>query len=643
MSPGHWIDQPRRLLLLFLAVMLTIAGTLGWLCWHLLEQDRELSRQSIEKRLEGASEAAAAVLARILSEVEASLGTDSREEPVEEYLTVTFLADRIVVDPSNVLLFYPDVPLLLDHSPEAFAAAERVEHREERNGQAASMFLEVARSKDPELRARALLGAARNFRKAGDQEKALSTYAELARLGDIAVDRGIPADLTGRYKRIEILSDTRQQAVCEQEAQALYRDLHVGKWRLSREQYSDVYMPVVRRCYEADIDELRREARASAVDWLWQEWQKIGKGEGEFSGRKTLETDRPAVLVWRGTREKLNAVVVGGSFIEKHWGEALRQIGDDYRFSVADSKGRAILGDDTPGSQTRNLLADIQLPWTLQAAMANPDLEFARLNARRRWFLTGLALVGALILIGGYAVARAFTRELEVARLQSDFVSAVSHEFRTPLASLRQASELLAEGRVSSEERRQGYYEALRAETERLQRLVEDLLDFRRMDAGVQQYSLEPVSVHALVREVTREFSSKLAHAEYRIEIQPFVFSNGDESGFAVYADRQALGRVLWNLLDNAVKYSPNSKVIRVVTALEGDRVALRVHDRGIGIAPNDQKRIFRKFVRASEVTAAGISRITVTSEFGAGSTFTILLPAISNTAGEPARKQMAT
>ena len=88
-----------------------------------------------------------------------------------------------------------------------------------------------------------------------------------------------------------------------------------------------------------------------------------------------------------------------------------------------------------------------------------------------------------VVLAAAYTIARSVTRELKTARLQSDFVSAVSHEFRTPLASLRQLSELLAEGRVSSDERRQAYYEALRRESERLHRLVENILDFGRMEA----------------------------------------------------------------------------------------------------------------------------------------------------------------
>jgi signal transduction histidine kinase len=208
------------------------------------------------------------------------------------------------------------------------------------------------------------------------------------------------------------------------------------------------------------------------------------------------------------------------------------------------------------------------------------------------------------------------------------------------LASLQQLSELLADGRVPSEERRQGYYETLRRESERLHRLVEDLLDFGRMDAGAREYRFEPTEPGTLVRSVTEEFAEKVREKGYRLEV------TANHHLPSVHADREALGRALWNLLDNAVKYSPNSKTVWVEAGREGDHVAIRVRDQGEGIAPGEQKQIFKKFVRAAGAKASGIKgaglglamvhhivsahggKIHVTSQSGAGSVFTILLPA---------------
>jgi signal transduction histidine kinase len=226
-----------------------------------------------------------------------------------------------------------------------------------------------------------------------------------------------------------------------------------------------------------------------------------------------------------------------------------------------------------------------------------------------------------------------------VARLQSEFVSAVTHEFRTPLTSLRQLSEMLSKGRVPTEELRQQSYDILARESERLQRLVESLLDFGRIEARAVRYQLQSLDPKALVREVVAEFREHAAARGYRVEL------SGDGEYPPVRADREALGLALWNLLDNAAKYSPDCRTVRVEMASERGRVAVHVRDEGMGIPPSEQKQIFRKFVRGAGSRAANIEgtgiglavarqiveahrgEIRLESEPGRGSTFTILLP----------------
>jgi K+-sensing histidine kinase KdpD len=162
---------------------------------------------------------------------------------------------------------------------------------------------------------------------------------------------------------------------------------------------------------------------------------------------------------------------------------------------------------------------------------------------------------------GSYFTARAFLRELAVARLQSDFVAAVSHEFRTPLASLRQLTENLLDGRVTTDERRATYYRAQARATGRLHRLVEGLLDFGRMEAGVLRYRLEPLEVGDLVHSTVEEFRQDHADRGHQVEL---TLADGLPP---VNGDREALTRALWNLLDNAAKYSPGEPTIWVEAA----------------------------------------------------------------------------
>jgi signal transduction histidine kinase len=261
------------------------------------------------------------------------------------------------------------------------------------------------------------------------------------------------------------------------------------------------------------------------------------------------------------------------------------------------------------------------------------------LTARRRLLLAGLAVLALVLLTGSYFILRSITREHAVARLQSEFVSAVSHEFRTPLTSLRQLSDMLSKGRIPTEELRQESYDILSRESERLQRLVESVLNFGRLEARAFQYRLEDLDPAALVRDLAAEFQEKAAAQGYRVEL-----AQAGEYPL-IRADREAFGLALWNLLDNAVKYSPDCRTVWVGMARDGGRLAIQVRDRGMGIPAAEQKEIFKKFVRgagsrASNIKGTGIGlamarhiieahdgEIRVKSEPGQGSTFTILLP----------------
>src|SRR5690606_6565701 len=159
----------------------------------------------------------------------------------------------------------------------------------------------------------------------------------------------------------------------------------------------------------------------------------------------------------------------------------------------------------------------------------------------------------------------------------------VSHEFRTPLAAMRQLSELLAAGRVPVEARRQQYYESLAGESRRLQRLVENVLNVGRLEAGARPYRLEPLDPRALVEAVVAEFQSQLARPDARIEVA------GADDEARLPGDRDAVALALHNLIDNAVKYSGPGRTVRVEWGREDGRVALRVRDEGPGIAPGER------------------------------------------------------
>ena len=307
---------------------------------------------------------------------------------------------------------------------------------------------------------------------------------------------------------------------------------------------------------------------------------------------------------------------------------------------LRDSSGNILLGTPPPEPNPLSLRlpADTGLPWTVAVSSRDAAGDTAQFSSRRRLLLSGLGLVMVLVLASSYYLARGISRELAAARLKSDFVSAVSHEFRTPLATLRHLTEILADGRVESEERRISYYDSQLRATGRLSRLVERLLDFGRMEAGVFRYRLTTVHLGDFLRSVVDEFEQDTAASGHRIDLTV------DPALPPVSADREALAQAVWNLLDNAVKYSQGRPAVWIEAVAQDGQAAIRIRDEGPGLPAEERKDLFRKFVRGSAARETGVKgtgiglamvdyivrahrgRILVDSTPGRGSTFTILL-----------------
>jgi signal transduction histidine kinase len=231
-------------------------------------------------------------------------------------------------------------------------------------------------------------------------------------------------------------------------------------------------------------------------------------------------------------------------------------------------------------------------------------------------------------------------QELEVARLKTDFVAAVSHEFRTPLTSLRHVTELLEESDDMPLARRRSFYEALGRNTERLQRLVESLLDFARMESGRKPYQVRPADVGDLVAQVVADFRQEATSRGFDVHLDI-----ASPPAVQPMLDPAALTNAVWNLLDNAVKYSPGRHVIQVTVRSDPAGLAISVRDRGLGIPVRERQQIFQRFVRGAKAAELGIKgtglglamvahivrahggRMELESEVGVGSTFTMVLP----------------
>lgn len=245
----------------------------------------------------------------------------------------------------------------------------------------------------------------------------------------------------------------------------------------------------------------------------------------------------------------------------------------------------------------------------------------------------------SLLLAGGiFLTHRNVSKEMALARMKSDFVSNVSHELRTPLSLIRLYAETLELGRLTGPEKYQEYYCIIRKESERLTALINNILDFSRIEAGRKEYDFRETDMRELV-------SNTLESYRYQIEQHGFILEEKIGDVPPLMVDREAMQRSLVNLVNNALKYSQDRKYIGVDLYRENGWVKLEVTDHGIGIPPKEQQKIFEKFYRVGDplvhntkgsglglslvqhIAQAHGGDVAVDSTPGAGSKFTITLP----------------
>jgi signal transduction histidine kinase len=298
---------------------------------------------------------------------------------------------------------------------------------------------------------------------------------------------------------------------------------------------------------------------------------------------------------------------------------------------------------DAPGD-VESIAAGPSLPgWQISFLVEDPAAIDAA--GRAQWLLyvwTGFAGIGLIALLG-VAAGQTLRRQLRIARLKTDLTAAVSHELRAPLASVRVLVDgLLADPTFEPTKTRE-YLQLIAGEHARLSRVIENFLTFARLERGRQRFTLAPTDPAAVVESSVRAIRERMpAGCDLRVETA--------EALPRVMADPSALGTALVNLLDNALKFSPDEKHILVRASSDDRAVVISIQDNGVGIPAGEQQRIFRRFYRidrrlAQDTAGVGLGlsivalivrahggRIDVSSAPGAGSTFSLRLPALKET-----------
>ncbi|MBM4357179.1 MAG: HAMP domain-containing histidine kinase [Deltaproteobacteria bacterium] len=300
-----------------------------------------------------------------------------------------------------------------------------------------------------------------------------------------------------------------------------------------------------------------------------------------------LDGDRPLlIVVWHDVSRLVHEVMP----------QIYSELDRNSRMNVIDGRGRVLFG---PAIRASGPLVSLPFPttlydWRLQVALTSAEgLEES--ERRQRLVTFGLVGLAAVVVIAAtIALVRAARQERRLAGLKGDFVANVSHELKTPLASVRMFGEMLLTGRVPNDDKRREYLQIIVGESERLTALIDNVLDFAKVERGKDAYDF----AEGDLLEVARRAVDNL---RYRAERQGILLGLEGTHGPCIL-DERAVELAVMNLIDNALKYARGTKVVRVaVEPLAKGGAKVSVSDEGPGIDAEERARIFDRFVRGKE------------------------------------------
>ena len=624
-------SSSRRLVLLVVGLTIISLAVLLWLGGLLLERDRQLEVQEAAESTARATTTVVAAIDRALSAVGDRLSSGATEWPPGA-VAVEITAASLHTTPVGRVAYLPVVPDRADPPADLFPDVDVLDARGDA-GDSIVALQRLIQSSDSAVQAGALLRLARLERKRGRVNPSRAAYDRLAAMGDVHV-AGAPASLVATYGIGALLETLGRPDDVRALGRTLLTDLQRGRWGITSGVYR-TYLEDARRW--AGIEEqppAAGEVLAQSIAGLWDRRAGLLSMPPRRSGYDRLATaGDEAIVIWRREADTIRAAIATSEVAWNDWLKDARAVARDQGATVA-----LAAPGTTPFPAIRAVEA--HLPWDVFITASPAASLHAKFQTRRRLLIGGFAVTVPLALLASWIIVRGVRREVAMARLKTQFLATVSHEFRTPLTSLRQFTERLREHPELAPADRGACYDVQSRAADRLSELVESLLDFGRLEAGARPFVFVNEDAGAFVRSVVEDFKSHQPHSAGPVCLEI------PHDPAPVCVDASMLRRAVSNLLDNAVKYSPEVIDITVSVRRESGQVAIAVRDRGLGIPRAEQSAIFTMFHRGEEAESRAIrgtglglaivreivgahhGRVTVQSEPGRGSTFTIWLPA---------------
>lgn len=657
------IRRQKRVVLLFVFAILLPAAALGFFGLRALEADQFRIQQLLKREQEEALRQAAGRvrlgIAALLDELRRlAQGAQPGQIPgtlmrVSSSGDFSFLRERYRFRAQ-------------ERDPRATAEgreildAEKLEFGSRSLPDAATRYARLSRNEDPYLRSLALVGLARVFRGMGRPEESLAAYHRLLHETPEELEHETAAHAL--MAGLQIAAVHRERGEGEKALPDLLSAYHLllkKRWIVSAQIFGFYARELERDVEElcrakapptcAEFQEIRaaRQHRLSEIESLEGLHALLQRTLTEW-GRSPLppkdlvldfSETRMVVVAVRADAQVLALAVGDQALADLILGPGAVPPETGVSLQLTNERGDVLHGGGMrpAGGTLETMTLGEGLPrWTVAAFHGPASLPF---TTRRNLYLGLTAVLALWLLFGALLTARSLRQEMEIVSMKAEFVSLVSHEFKNPITSLRALLDGLRGGAVTDPGRARHYLDVASAELQRLTRLVNNLLDFSRIDAGTRGYRLIPTDLDALLQDLLVPFETRAAELGFRVETA--IAERLPE----VPVDRDAISQAVLNLLDNAVKNSRDEKWIGIRLAADSRYLVLEVSDRGRGLRPEEIQAILDKSYPAGEEGAAegrglglGIpivqhvmdshrGRVEVRSEPGKGSTFRLLIP----------------
>jgi len=542
-----------------------------------------------------------------------------------------------------------------------FKRAEFSEFSQKNYTRAAELYKECTLSApSKQHRAIAFEGLGRCLLSSKKYDEANKVYNELSKnYGQFQNKAGHPYGIIAAFQLYEIAKENKEEENSHRILHDLHKKIREGTWLINISTY-DFYIAEIESIIGKQNKQSPYRQTLIFTDFLEKntipkikEKLSMSRAAGEVEpGRLPIALEKDFFLVsyvilpnfqlgqtfYGGFCWDLN--LLKNQIIPKVLEDITKDSGLD--FKIVDERGQNITtGKEELESKESLALAFriFPLPWKL--LVSHPEIKTLEKTASREIFFYGVLLfvIVALMLLGAVLIVRDISRESETTRLKTEFVHNISHELKTPLTLIRLYGETLQRKENLTNEEKKDCYEIITKESERLSHLINNVLDFSRIEMGRKEFDLKKGNLAVVIQDTLESYRYHLEKKGFAIHKD--IAQDLPEMNF----DGEAIASVLINLLSNAMKFSPKEKEVTVKLFRDDGNAVIQVADKGIGISPKEVTKIFQRFYQsenkiASETRGSGLGltlvkhiteahngKIQVESEIGKGSTFSVILP----------------